>query len=77
MKIVYDERTREIKNAVADMNIGFWKDIFDKNAMLLKVYASDEYIDRFGDRDAVDCLQKIAHARSMMEHHQDRKERWA
>ena len=67
----------EIKVAMADMNFRFWKDEFDRQAMLLKVYASDEYIDRFGEHDAVDCLEKIRCAQSMMQHYKEQKELWS
>ncbi len=72
---LYDKN--EIKAALADMNMRFWKDIFDKQAMLLKVYASDEYIDRFGEHDAVDSLERIRYAQSMMHHYEEKKERWS
>ncbi len=67
----------EIKFVIADMNFRFWKDEFDRQAMLLKVYASDEYIDRFGEYDAVDCLEKIRYAQSMMQHYKEQKELWS
>lgn len=66
-----------IKVAMADMCRLYWKDVFDKQAMLLKVYASDEYIDRFGEHDAVDSLERIRYAQSMMQHYEDKKERWS
>lgn len=70
-------KKNEIKVAMADMWLLYWKDVLDKQAMLLKVYASDEYIDRFGEYDAIDSLEKIRYAQSMMKHYEDKKERWS
>lgn len=40
----------------------FWKSEAEIRAMHLKTYTSDEYIEKFGDKDAKDCAERLAYA---------------
>lgn len=75
MKHKFDKRESDV--AIANMNISYWKDVLGRNAMLLKVFLNDEYQNRFGDHDAIDALHKMEYAKSMIDHYEKKKERWA
>ena len=40
----------------------FWKSEAEKRAIYLKLYTSDEYIEKFGDKDAKDCAERLDYA---------------
>lgn len=52
------EQRKMAARSIAD----FWKREAEIRAMHLTLYTSDEYIEKFGDKDAESCAERLAYA---------------
>ena len=52
------ELRKKAARAVAD----FWKAEAERRAIHFKLYTSDEYIEKFGDKDAENCTGQLVYA---------------
>jgi len=71
-----ESRKDEMRVAREQMWYNYWKDVYDKCLLLGKVYASEEYIDRFGTDDVVKCINEARHAKIEMDRYKDRIEEY-
>lgn len=54
--------TIELRKTVARSIADFWKAEAEIRAIHLKLYTSDEYIEKFGDHDANNCVGQVVYA---------------
>ena len=52
----------ELRKMAARSVADFWKAEAERRAIHLKLYTSDEYIEKFGDHDANNCIEQVVYA---------------
>lgn len=52
----------ELRKMAARSAADLWKGEAERRAIHLKLYTSDEYIEKFGDHDANNCIEQVAYA---------------
>ena len=64
----------ELKKEFAKTWPRYWKDERDRNLMKLKLYAGDEWIERFGPEEATGCLKRLEECQNRIDHYAHRVE---
>lgn len=52
----------ELRKKTARSVADFWKAEAERRAIHLELYTSDKYIEKFGDKDAKNCVERFVYA---------------